>query len=333
MSNAGENSRNAPPIRRFRTSSADEAAEFLLEHFGSKTAWNSPTRAADLLIDIEVTAIGTASLMRALLSSYDISRVQEDSIQIIAPVSGALLKRSPGTPDVNLRGSSGGASVSRAYERSSYTVDQGSAIIVSMRTDELQARARLLVDGELDGPSLSRMRPELAASDPLTQALLRSMATAWNELTSLSSLGLAGIAAAGYERLLTELAAAAIFPEVGVALRKPAPDAGSPAVRKARDYIAAHAAEPIDIGAIAHSLGVSMRSLQEAFQRHLGCSPRRFLMDCRLRLARQALLTMPAGNISEIALASGFSDLGAFAARYRETFGELPSETRRRARA
>lgn len=176
------------------------------------------------------------------------------------------------------------------------------------------------------------MRADLPGADPLTQALLRSMASTWSEVASLASTGLGGIVEAGYENLLTSLAVVSLFPEVSALLRQPALDAGAGPARKARDAIAAQASGPVQIGHIARDLGISMRSLQESFQRHYGCSPRKFLMDCRLHLARDTLLKPSRDSVTEVALSCGFSDLGAFSARYRETFGELPSQTRRRVR-
>lgn len=53
----------------------------------------------------------------------------------------------------------------------------------------------------------------------------------------------------------------------------------------------------------------------------------------RLARARQDLLQAgPQSSVINIALATGFSQLGRFAAEYRNAFGEPPSRTMRRAR-
>ena len=53
----------------------------------------------------------------------------------------------------------------------------------------------------------------------------------------------------------------------------------------------------------------------------------------RLARARRELLHAgPQATITDVALASGFSQLGRFAGQYRKAFGELPSTTIRRTR-
>jgi AraC family ethanolamine operon transcriptional activator len=57
-----------------------------------------------------------------------------------------------------------------------------------------------------------------------------------------------------------------------------------------------------------------------------------FLRQVRLEGVRRDLDGgLPPGGISELALRWGFSHFGRFAADYRRHFGELPSETARRA--
>jgi transcriptional regulator GlxA family with amidase domain len=56
-----------------------------------------------------------------------------------------------------------------------------------------------------------------------------------------------------------------------------------------------------------------------------------YLMTCRLELARNRLLSVGEGTtVTQIALGCGFSDMTVFARKYREQFGERPSETLRR---
>ena len=54
----------------------------------------------------------------------------------------------------------------------------------------------------------------------------------------------------------------------------------------------------------------------------------RYLQQCRLERARADLLDARA-SVTETAYRWGFGNLGDFAARYRERFGEKPSETLR----
>jgi AraC-like DNA-binding protein len=63
-----------------------------------------------------------------------------------------------------------------------------------------------------------------------------------------------------------------------------------------------------------------------------GVTPHAFLLRHRLNKARSALLSKDADlvRVTDVALELGFSELGRFAVRYRQMFGESPSETLRR---
>ena len=55
-----------------------------------------------------------------------------------------------------------------------------------------------------------------------------------------------------------------------------------------------------------------------------------FLMQIRLANVRDELLKKPfddCGNITQVALNNGFTQLGRFSSYYKDMFGELPSQT------
>jgi AraC-like DNA-binding protein len=100
--------------------------------------------------------------------------------------------------------------------------------------------------------------------------------------------------------------------------------------RRARDYIHAHAAEAPTVAEIAAAVGVGVRALALGFDKHLGVSPLRYLQQVRLDGARARLhAANPGDTVTRIALDWGFANPGVFAARYRERFGESPSQTLR----
>jgi AraC family ethanolamine operon transcriptional activator len=75
-------------------------------------------------------------------------------------------------------------------------------------------------------------------------------------------------------------------------------------------------------------LGVSRRTLQNAFHHVLDMSPLAYVKAVRLKQARQCLKQ---GNlVTEAATACGFWHFGHFAHDYQALFGERPSDTRRR---
>ena len=74
---------------------------------------------------------------------------------------------------------------------------------------------------------------------------------------------------------------------------------------------------------------VSQRTLQYAFLKAYGVTPKAFLLSLRLNGAyRELLVTNPSRTkVSEVANAWEFWHMGQFAADYKKLFGELPSET------
>lgn len=81
--------------------------------------------------------------------------------------------------------------------------------------------------------------------------------------------------------------------------------------------------------AAAAVLGVPLRTLQEHLRRELHASPSQVLTRGRLRCARRILqMSDPTRtSVTEVALRCGFRHQGRFSVRYREAFGEKPSET------
>jgi AraC-like DNA-binding protein len=102
-------------------------------------------------------------------------------------------------------------------------------------------------------------------------------------------------------------------------------------VRRAID-IADSCAGPVRIARLCTVLRVSPGTLENAFKSVTGVTPHAFFLRRRLNEARQVLLGEDGDrrNVTDIALSLGFIELGRFAVRYREMFGESPSETLRR---
>ena len=100
---------------------------------------------------------------------------------------------------------------------------------------------------------------------------------------------------------------------------------------RARDYLYAHAAEPMDLERLAAASGVGIRALQLGFQRHFGTSISEMLRDIRLGHLNARLMAAPAdARIIDIAFDLGFTHVSRMAGAYRQKFGETPSATLRR---
>lgn len=102
-------------------------------------------------------------------------------------------------------------------------------------------------------------------------------------------------------------------------------------VRRAIEVMEADPARPFTTAELARIAGVSVRSLQEGFRRHVGASPMTYLQQVRLSYAREELRHPQPGRdtVADIAHGWGFGHLGRFAAAYRDRYGESPSATLR----
>src|SRR5262245_33736675 len=102
---------------------------------------------------------------------------------------------------------------------------------------------------------------------------------------------------------------------------------------RALGWLRSHLTEPIDLERLAAVAGVRPRTLETHFRTFLGTTPLGWVRRMRLALARRELQRASAdATVTDIALASGFTQLGRFAASYRVAFGEAPSRTLRRSR-
>jgi AraC-like DNA-binding protein len=112
-------------------------------------------------------------------------------------------------------------------------------------------------------------------------------------------------------------------------LDRPAAPAVPAAIARAVDLLHEHPAEPWSSSSLARAVRVSLRSLQGGFHKHVGKPPMTYLRDLRLNgihedLRRAAPATT---TVEAVALRWGMLHMGRFAAAYRGTFGELPSQT------
>lgn len=103
-------------------------------------------------------------------------------------------------------------------------------------------------------------------------------------------------------------------------------------VKLVQDLIEADPEHPWRIGELAEATGVSVRSIEDGFRRHVGMTPTAYLRRCRLDRVRADLLAAAPseGGVSNVAYRWGFTHLGRFAQAYHRRFGEYPSATLRR---
>jgi len=114
-----------------------------------------------------------------------------------------------------------------------------------------------------------------------------------------------------------------------------APNAGARSaklVERIDDYVSAYPTSPIYTADLAGEFGVSVRTLSGAVSKVRGMSLHQYIRLKRLWATRAQLLRSSGASVATCARAQGFHHLGEFAAAYRATFHEAPSDTLARAR-
>jgi transcriptional regulator GlxA family with amidase domain len=97
--------------------------------------------------------------------------------------------------------------------------------------------------------------------------------------------------------------------------------------------MAEHAGTLLTPSDAAAEVGISLRSLQAGFRRLRNETPGAFLRRVRLQNAYDELRRSNGEvSVTDVALRCGFAHLGRFSSSYQAAFGELPSDTLRRAR-
>ena len=106
-----------------------------------------------------------------------------------------------------------------------------------------------------------------------------------------------------------------------------APELDSRRLKRVLDYIEAHVAEPIRLDHLAAVAHLSPYHFSRLFREATGLSPHRYIMDRRVRAARNAL-ALGRAPLSEIALENGFGSQDNFIRVFRKTTGLTPGTYR-----
>ena len=91
-------------------------------------------------------------------------------------------------------------------------------------------------------------------------------------------------------------------------------------------YIDAHFCDPkVDIETVCDVAFISVSSLQRAFAKHFGMSPKQYLIQLRMNQALE-LLTENELSVKEISFACGFTDEKYFSRAFKKRYGCSPSQ-------
>ncbi len=96
-------------------------------------------------------------------------------------------------------------------------------------------------------------------------------------------------------------------------------------IRRAKDIVIAHMAEPPSLQELSTEIGLSLKKLKEGFKQIYGDSVYSFLFDYKMESARK-LLDSGEFNVNEVGLKVGYSTASHFIAAFKKKFGTTPKK-------
>jgi len=112
--------------------------------------------------------------------------------------------------------------------------------------------------------------------------------------------------------------------------RRPRTNAGGdPRLKRAIWFIEKRFAQRVTIKEAARVAGLSPDHFVEVFRSAAGCTPHQYLLQCRLRHARQLIASEGhRRSLAEIAVAAGFFDQAHLTRHFQRAFGQSPGQWR-----
>ena len=241
----------------------------------------------------------------------------------------------PGQGEVRVKSNNGAGVIAGGYGAivppddlvtADYRSEYGRVKIVMIEKSGLEDELAVMLGRALDRPLRFDLQIDLATSGA---AVTRSLSILTSELEQPEGPLATPQIAARLGRVLMASVLVSCRHNYSEELAAPA---GSRHPRAIREALAAIEDDPTGLGSvsqIAKVSGLSVRALEEGFQRHVGVSPMRHLRRTRLARAHAALLAADAEQTTATAVAHawGFLNYGRFAAEYRKRYGRSPSET------
>jgi AraC-like DNA-binding protein len=99
-------------------------------------------------------------------------------------------------------------------------------------------------------------------------------------------------------------------------------------LRRARDHMDRHYADPLDVPALARTALMSTAHFSRRFRAVYGETPYTYLMTRRIERAKSLLRS--GMSVTDACMSVGCTSLGSFSARFTEIVGETPSAYRAR---
>ncbi|MEV8508928.1 AraC family transcriptional regulator [Actinoplanes sp. NPDC051475] len=316
-------------VSRFSLESDDveEIRSFGAAHYFPRRFLHPQSRSGRLAARFDILSLGPLSICDARYGAdvtlgYD----APDAYQVGVPLSGHLEAHQAGRA---LLSAGDRAVVSRAGE--DVVLDRWSAdgrqLVVKIDREFLECRLQDQLDVAIRGPIALAGRLDVAGGRGRSwAALARLVAAEFNGETGMFDHPL--VVGRLRETLALGLLLAVDHP-YRAELNRPARCYRPPLVRRAVEAIHARPEYSYTVADLAIAAGASVRTLQGAFRRYVGCTPMAYLRQVRLARAHDDLRAADPGTttVAEVAYRWGFLHLGRFAAAYRARYHATPSRT------
>jgi transcriptional regulator of acetoin/glycerol metabolism/AraC-like DNA-binding protein len=165
-------------------------------------------------------------------------------------------------------------------------------------------------------------------ADISTQLIVAGSDETWSAVVTPPEAGRAAWQQAGSDALHTRPRLDSL---AALRQRAPPPPArgGLPpgAMRRVQGYVETHLSESMDLAELAAIAGLSIYHFARAFKQSAGVTPHHYLVRRRIERA-QEMLARSELPLSEIALATGFSDQSHLARHFRQLVGMTPGQFR-----
>jgi AraC family ethanolamine operon transcriptional activator len=206
---------------------------------------------------------------------------------------------------------------------------------VVQHLDGLFASADFRDAGEIRGWPDGREGHQIYVAAAPAMSRLRSVTQALFDAASYSAddLDLPAARAGAQETLLTAADGVMFSGDFSVVSQPRSFSRHQAIVRSVDDLLISEPHTVFYSADLSKRLGITVRTIHNAFATIRGLSVHRYLRLRRLWAARQALSTSaPGTSVKSVALSHGFWHLSEFASAYRAAFAETPSQTVARAR-
>jgi AraC-like DNA-binding protein len=315
----------APMLHRVCADDVDTATGALSEVY-SEVSVRLARTAPDLHVEVASRRLADMTLGTLSISSSTVLSSCYPYVAVCLPISGRIrITNNRRSAWVNAQ--------------SGVVVSAGSPVVVDYLSDDCRMESllfeRTAVEAELanmlGAPLNTPLRFELDFALSATSPFSRALSLLYAELKDPSGLASHPALSSRLGRLLIAGLLVSQPNNYTAEMTKPRQLPASRPIRNAVDYIGSHSSEIETVADIATAVGLSVRALDDGFQRYVGTPPMAYLRLVRLTRAHDELVEADPDDatVTTVARKWGFGHYGRFAADYQRRFGCKPSETLR----